>query len=108
MRRCVAGLGGFIYGIGLTWICVVALSHFDWFRDPQKVATGCHELGKCATPWWDALFLCGYLFGPATLFTVLNIRAWRRWSLNCWAYSAAALTLAVVALYFLDVLVQRL
>lgn len=107
MKRCAAGLAGFIYGLAITWVCVAVLSHFDWLRDPQKAATGCHELGKCATPWWDALFLCGYLIGSAASFAVLNVRAWRRWGLNRWSQTVVALTLVIVALYFLDALIQR-
>ncbi|SDC23215.1 hypothetical protein SAMN05421548_10519 [Paraburkholderia lycopersici] len=81
---------------------MLVLSRFDWFRDPHKVATGCHELGKCATPWWVGPFLFGYFLGPAILFAAVNAYAWCKWTVKRWTYYTIGLTVLAVVLYFLD------
>lgn len=82
------------------------LIHFDWFRNPNKVISGCHELGKCPTPWWIGPFLFGYLLGPAILFASANSYAWRRWTLKRWILVFFSCSALAVALYFLDALVK--
>jgi hypothetical protein len=50
LKRFAVGIAGFVYGLCITWISLLALSHLDWFRDPHKIARGCNELGKCLFP----------------------------------------------------------
>lgn len=102
MKRLGVALVGFFCGLLLTWACLYAFSHIQWPHHSSKPIAGCHELGKCAVPWWDLAFLLAYLFGPATLFGLVNAFAWRRWSILQWAccfFGVAGLT---VALYVVD------
>jgi hypothetical protein len=83
---------------------MLVLSHYDWFGDPHKVATGCHELGKCATQWWVGLFLVAYFLGPAILFAAVNAYSWRNWTIKRWTYYTFGLTVSAAVLYFVDAL----
>ncbi len=100
MKRLAVGVVGFCYGLFITWICLVALSHIDWLRAPQPVAHGCNELGQCPLAWYNWPMLYVFIFGPATLGATLNAYAWRRWSVKRWSYHALSLTGVIVALYF--------
>lgn len=100
MRRFAVTLGGLGYGLGITWVCLLVLSHGQWLRTPNKVAHGCHELGKCALPWWEGGVLLAYIFGPAVLMAGINAYAWRRWSVKRWTCSMVGATLAATVLYF--------
>jgi hypothetical protein len=100
VKRFTVSLVGFGYGLGITWVCIQLLEHFDWFRDPHKIVHGCHELGKCPFPWYGWPFLYAFIFGPATLAATINAYAWRRWSFNRWACCTAGAMVLCVALYF--------
>lgn len=108
MKRCVVSLAGIGYGLVITWACLIALSHFDWLRAPNKIAHGCHELGKCPFPWYNWPILYVVVFGPATVAAIINAYAWRRWSLQRWAYYTGSAMILCIALYFVaTVVVER-
>jgi hypothetical protein len=102
VKRCAVSLGGFVYGFGLTWVCLSVLDHFHWTRHHGRIATGCHEIGECPFPWWAWLFLISYLFGPAIILATINAVAWRRWSVRKWACGCFGATVLVLALYAAD------
>ena len=102
MKRCAVSLGGFVYGFGLTWVCLSVLDHFHWTRHHGRIATGCHEIGECPFPWWAWLFLISYLFGPAIILATINAVAWRRWSVRKWACGCFGATVLVLALNAAD------
>jgi hypothetical protein len=95
-------LGGFVYGFGLTLVCLSVLTHFHWTRQHDRIATGCNEIGKCLFPWWGWLFLISYFFGPAVILATISAVAWRRWSVGKWACSCFGVTVLVLALYAAD------
>jgi hypothetical protein len=74
----------------------------NWQRHSEGPATGCHELGKCDIPWWDAGFLLVYLFGPALALCICNAVAWRRWSGKRWAASVFGIVALSIGIYTLD------
>lgn len=100
------GIGGGAYGLSLTWLCMLALERFHWFRDPNQAATGCHELGKCPFPWWEWIFFLVYLFGPAIIYATINVYAWKKWSIKYWACCTASTTLIIGTLYLADSLIK--
>ncbi|MGU7843320.1 hypothetical protein ACV22V_28070 [Burkholderia sp. AW33-5] len=77
------------------------LSRVQWFK-PDHIATGCHELGKCPTPWWVLPVLVSYFFGPAIAFGTLNAVAWKRWSARKWALWSVAILIVTATLYMVD------
>jgi hypothetical protein len=105
VKRFVVSLGGIGYGLAITWACLATLSRYDWFRDPHKIAHGCHELGKCAFPWYNWLILYLLIFGPATLAAGVNAYAWQRWPLMRWAYCTGGAMILCVALYFVGAII---
>jgi hypothetical protein len=102
VKRCAASLGGFVYGVGLTWVCLWMLSQHNWTQHQGRTVTGCHEIGKCSLPWWDWLFVISYLFGPAIILATVNAVAWRRWSVTKWACFCFGVTALVLGLYAAD------
>jgi hypothetical protein len=95
-------LCGFVFGLAITWAFLYTFSHVHWPARPDRVVTGCHELGKCTTPWWTAPVMASYLCGPAIAYGVLNWVAWRRWAVEKWARWAVAIFAATAALYLID------
>jgi hypothetical protein len=100
VKRFAVGIGGFLYGLFITWLCLVELSRLDWFRDPHRITHGCTELGHCPFPWYNWPIVFAFILGPATVSAALNTYAWHRWSLKHWTCYAASMTGLVVALYF--------
>ncbi|WP_233828860.1 hypothetical protein [Paraburkholderia sp. ZP32-5] len=108
LKRLAAGIAGFGYGLGITWLCLIVLSHFGWFRAPHKITHGCNELGKCPFPLYNWLILYACIFGPATLALAINVYAWQRWSLKRWARYTGVAMIGCIALYFIaTVLLSR-
>lgn len=105
MKRFAVSLAGFGYGLVFTWTCFIVLSGLDWFRDPHQIVHGCHESGKCATPWYNWPILYLVIFGPATLATAINAYAWRRWPVARWAYCTGGAMILCAALYFVSSIV---
>jgi hypothetical protein len=101
VKRLAVASGGFAYGLVLTWACLFMLSRLP-LHDTGRIATGCHEIGKCPFPWWGWLFMPVYLFGPAILLATINAIAWRKWPVSRWARCCAGLSVAAVALYCID------
>lgn len=99
MKRLMVSLAGFGCGMVFTWACFLLLDRFGWFRDPHKIAHGCHELGKCAFSWYNWPILYVLVLGPATLATVINAYAWQRWPIKRWAYCTGAAMILWALLY---------
>jgi len=98
MKRFSVGLASFLYGLFLTWLCLYVLSHVH--RAPSlKPATGCHELGRCPTPWWVGALIVLAVLGPAVCFCALNVYSWNRWSIRKWLIRFSLLNVLTVALY---------
>ncbi|RKR43820.1 hypothetical protein B0G82_1398 [Paraburkholderia sp. BL17N1] len=102
MKRFGVALIGSFCGLFLTWACLYALSHAQWLHRSNESIAGCHELGKCAVPWRDAVLLLAYLLGPAVLLGLVNAVAWKRWSALKWAGWFFGITILTVALYATD------
>lgn len=98
VRRAVASFAGVVFGVFLTWICLYTFSHIHWSQS-NRVVKGCHELGKCAVPWWTMAELFAYIFCPSLLLGFLNAIAWKRWRLRKWAAYFATATFGIVGLY---------
>ncbi|MBN9408752.1 MAG: hypothetical protein J0H69_06330 [Burkholderiales bacterium] len=96
MKRTVIVILGVAYGLFLTWICLYTLSHIDWPQSNQP-ATGCHEIDKCPMPWWAIPVLLAIIFGPTVVFGVLNALAWRRWTVQRWAWWFGGFTVLTIA-----------
>ncbi|QTD92646.1 hypothetical protein [Burkholderia anthina] len=105
MKRLAISLCGFLFGLLVAWAFVYALSRVHLVK-PDHIATGCHELDKCPTPWWIAPVLIAYFFGPAIAFGTLNAIAWKRWSIRTWALWSAAILFVTAALYIVDYLMK--
>ncbi|ORT81666.1 hypothetical protein B7G54_30795 [Burkholderia puraquae] len=90
-----------MFGLLVAWVFVYALSRVHLVK-PDHIATGCHELDKCPTPWWIAPVLISYFFGPAIAFGTLNAVAWKRWRTRTWALWSAAILFVTTALYIVD------
>ncbi|MGF6568592.1 hypothetical protein ABH945_000668 [Paraburkholderia sp. GAS333] len=105
MKRFVVGLAGIGYGLVVTWACLVTLSRFDWFRNSHRIMQGCHELGKCALPWYNWPILYVVIFGPATVAAAINLYAWRRWTFKRWGYYTGSAMFLCAALYFVAVII---
>lgn len=101
MKRFAISLCGLLFGLLVTWGFIYTFSHVHWVK-PNHTATGCHELGKCATPWWGAPVLISYFFGPAIAFCALNAVAWKRWGVGKWALWGIAILVVSAALYLVD------
>ncbi len=99
MRRFAISLCGLLFGLAVTWTFIYTFSHIQSAR-PNHIATGCHELGKCPSPWWVAPILISYFFGPAIAFCALNGIAWKRWPIRKWALWSIGI-LAVTAILYL-------
>jgi hypothetical protein len=105
VKRCAVSLGGFAYGVGLTWVSLWVLGDFHWTRHQDRTVTGCHEIGKCPFPWWGWILLVSYLFGPSIILATLNAVAWHRWSVTKWACCCVGITVLALGLYAADYLV---
>lgn len=101
VNRLVISLCGLLFGLLVTWVFIYTFSHLYWVV-PNHIATDCHELGKCATPWWVAPVLISYSFGPAIAFCALNAVAWRRWPVRKWALWGVAILAVTATLYLAD------
>lgn len=93
MKRGAASFAGFAYGLLLTWLCLYTFSHMEWHRS-RVAAPGCLDVGNCG--WWEGSLILGAVFLPPLLFGVLNVTAWRRWTVRRWALYAAGLSVATV------------
>ena len=96
MKRAAICVGGFAYGLFLTWICLYIFSHIDW-PSPDRPAIGCHEIDKCPMSWWTLPLLFTHLLGAPVLFGILNAVEWQRWSNKKWTWGFGGLTVLTVA-----------
>ena len=101
MKRFAISLCGFFFGLLVAWVFMYTLSRVHWFK-PDHIATGCHELGKCPTPWWVLPVLVSFFFGPAIAFGTLNAVAWKRWSARKWTLWSVAILIVTATLYMVD------
>lgn len=98
MKRLAAGIGGAVYGLMLTIACLYAVDVLGR-RVPGGVASGCHELGKCPMSWLDTTLLALIAFGPSVLFVVLNMVAYRRFTIQSWLGCFGLATILIIGLY---------
>ncbi|WP_431820420.1 hypothetical protein [Burkholderia sp. F1] len=107
MKRLAVFLCGTLYGLLLIWLLLYTYSHIKWPEVQSHASHGCHELDKCAIPWWEGALLLSYLLAPALLFGLLNAIAYKRWSRRKWAISFSIGTTLASVLY-LEAYVARL
>lgn len=97
MRRIAVGIAGAIYGFLLMLACQYAVDAA--LRSSHTgPAGGCHELGKCPMSWQDETMIILIVFGPAVVFAVLNLVAWRRWTLQRWLTRFGLATILIIGL----------
>jgi len=109
MKRFGISTLGFLFGLFLTWACLYVGQFIRWhpLRKIGWLTAGpgnpmCRDLEHCSkAPWTLYLFLFLLILGPALAFTATNFFAWKRWSLAKWSKWQGALTLCIVAFYFL-------
>ena len=99
MKRLPVSLGGAIFGLFVTWVCLYIASKINW-PALAAPAQGCYEIDKCPTCWWTYPALFGTLLGPALLLGLVNAFAWRRWTLRRWAWSFGTLVLLTIVFHF--------
>ncbi|AOJ34960.1 hypothetical protein [Burkholderia metallica] len=95
MKRLAATLGGFIWGLLVTWASLYTFSRIHWPATPSH-STGCNDMEHCSP---HGIFIVGLLaltLWPSILFAVINAFAYRRWSARKWKVVFAATTLFVV------------
>ena len=107
MRRLAAALGGAIFGLFLTWVCLYGASRINWPTSTVP-AQRCNEIGKCPTQWWTYPALFGTLLGPALFLGLINALAWRRWTVRRWAWTFGAFLALTVVFYFAGNLLRML
>lgn len=95
MRRSIASLAGFFFGVILTWICLFTFNNISWSTSGRR-AHSCVDAGDCS--WLGISMLIGYIFLFPLLFGVLNGVAWRRWTIRkwlCWLLIFSFLTVTI-------------
>lgn len=84
MKRLAAALGGFFWGLFLTWASLYAFSHMRWPVDNEP-ASACRELDHCPAEWWTYPLLFFLFFGASIACSTINAIAWQRWPVRKWA-----------------------
>ncbi|WP_319000368.1 hypothetical protein [Burkholderia seminalis] len=98
MKRLAVTLGGFIWGLLVTWASLYTFSRIHWPTTPSH-STGCNDMEHCAP---QAVFVVGLLaltLWPSVLFAVINAFAYRRWSSRRWGNVFVMATLFVVVFH---------
>lgn len=98
MKRLAVALGGFLWGLFLTWASLYTLSHMRWPVDNEP-ASGCRELDHCPTQWWTYPILFVLVFGPSMVFLTVNAVAWQRWPMRRWATVFASISVFAILFY---------
>lgn len=102
MKRFLIGLAGLFYGLLLMGIYILVSSHHNW-SPVDKLPASC-QVDDCH--FSIRLLLFFDIFGPALIFFILNIWAWKRWTLRKWMQWLAGLT-ALTCCYWLFVYISQ-